>query len=154
MRPIHKGVRKFGHTSFAILLWILLSRNTMFSFGQSRNPMKLVFDHHTITIKPHNIQIRSSIAPRCKITKARGNLPLVAQFRVLCRPGLLTVQHSLLSLFPFPLFLFFLPHFSSHFFFPFLFFPPFLSFFFSLFSFPFLPFSFPFLPFLILPPTN
>ena len=102
----------------------------MFIFGQSRNPMKLVFDHHTITNKPHNIQIRSSVAPRCKITKVRGNLPLVAQFRVLCRPGLLTVQHSLLSLFPFPLFLFFLPPFSSLFFFPFLFFPPFLSSFF------------------------
>ena len=59
-----------------------------------------------------------------------GNLPLVVQFRVLCRLGLLTAQHSFLFLFLFPLFLPFLLLFSFFFFFsfpPFLFsFPPFL----------------------------
>ena len=98
--------------------------------------MKLVFDHHTITNKPHNIQVRLEnrtkpvghyTTPRRKITRVGGNLPLVGQFRVLCRPSLLTVQYSFLFLFLFPLFL----PFSSFFFFsfpPFLFsFPPFLS---------------------------
>ena len=65
------------------------------------------------------------MAPRRKITKVGGNLPLVAQFRVLRRPSLLTTRHSFLFLFPFPLLLFF-----------FLFFLLFSS---------FLPFSFPFL---------
>ena len=134
-----------GTPPFAILLGILLSRNTMFYFGQSQNPMKLVFDHHTITNKPHNIQIRPKnrtkpvghyTAPRLKITRVGGNLPLVAQFRVLCIPGLLTAQRSFLSSF------FFLS--SSPFFFSFLLS---FSFLFLTFSFPFLPFSFPLLPF-------
>ena len=135
-----------GTPPFAILLGILPSQNTVFSLGQSRNPVKLVFDHHTITNKPHNIQIRSEnrtkpvghyTAPRHKITIVRGNLPLVAQFRVLCILGLLTARHSFLFFFHFffPLFLLFLLSFS------FLFLP---------FSSPFLPSSFPFL--LILPP--
>ena len=63
------------------------------------------------------------MAPRRKITRVGGNLPLVAQFRVLCRPGLLTTQHSFLFLFLFPLFLPFLLLFSSFIFFSF---PPFL----------------------------
>ena len=46
-----------GTPPFAILLGILLSQSTMFDFGQSQNLMKPVFDHHTITNKPHNIQI-------------------------------------------------------------------------------------------------
>ena len=69
--------------------------------------------------------------PRCKITRVGGNLPLVAQFWVFCRSGLLITQHSFLFLFLFPLFLPFLLLFSS--------------FLFLSFSFPFLPFSFPFL---------
>ena len=121
-----------GTPSFAILLEILLSRNTMFGFGQSQNPMKLVFDHHKITNKPHNIQICSKnrmkpighyTAPRRKITKVGGNLPLVTQFPVLCRPGLLIAQHSFLFLLLFPLFLPILLLFSSFLFFSF---PPFL----------------------------
>ena len=88
------------------------------------------------------------MAPRRKITEVGGNLPLVAQFRVLCRPILLTARHSFLFFFPFPLFFFFLPHFSSLFFFPFLFFPQFSLFLSSLSLFPsslslFLLFSFP-----------
>ena len=94
--------------------------------------MKLVLDDYTITNKPHNIQIRPKnrtkpvghhTAPRRKITRVGGNLPLVAQFRVLHRPGLLTARHSFLFLFPFPLFLLFFPLFSSFLFFSF---PPFL----------------------------
>ena len=101
---------------FAILLGIFLSRKTMFNFGHSQNSMKPVFDHHTITNKPHNIQIRPEnrtkpvghyTTPRRKITRVGGNLPLVEQFWVLPHPGLLTVRHSFLFLFPFPLFLFF-----------------------------------------------
>ena len=68
------------------------------------------------------------MAPRRKITRIGGNLPLVAQFRFLCCPGLLTMQHSFLFLFLFPLS--FPPISSSLFFFPFLFFSslsPFLS---------------------------
>ena len=38
------------------------------------------------------------MAPRRKITKVGGNLLLVAQFRVLCRLGLLTMRHSFLFL--------------------------------------------------------
>ena len=72
-----------------------------------------------------------------KITGVGGNLPPVAQFRVLCHPDMLIARRSFLFLFPFPLFLFFLPHFSSLFLFPFIFFPPFL-FSFSLFLFSFL----------------
>ena len=143
MRPIHKCVRKFGHTpvchsarDFAILEHSVQSRTVP-------KPIKLVFDHHKITNKPHNIQIRLEnrtkpvshyTTPRRKITSVGGNLPLVAQFRVLCSPGLLTAQHSFLFLFIFPLFL--------PFFFPFLLsflisFPPFLlSFLPFLFSFP------------------
>ena len=108
----------------------------MFSLGQFQNPVKLVFDHHTITNKPHNIQIRPKnrtkpvghyTAPRRKITSVGGNLPLVAQFRVLCRSGLLTAQHSFLFLFLFPLFLPF-PLLFSSFLSPFLSsLPPFLS---------------------------
>ena len=110
----------------------------MFNFGQSQNPMKPVFDHHTITNEPHNIQIRPKnrtklvghyTAPRRKITRVGGNLPLVAQFRVLCRSSLLTTQHFFLFLFLFPLFLPFLLLFSSFLFFSF---PPFIL------SFPFL----------------
>ena len=75
------------------------------------------------------------MAPKRKITKVGGNLPLVAQFRVLCCLGLLTMRHSFFSSF------FFL--YSSFFFSSFL-----LSF---LFSFP--PFLFSFTPFLFsLPP--
>ena len=114
-----------GTPPFVILLGILLSRNTMFYFEQSQNPMKPVFDHHTITNKPYNIQIHPEnrtklaghyTAPRRKITRVGGNLPLVAQFRVFCRLGLLTTQHSFHFLFLFPLF-------SSFLFFSF---PPFL----------------------------
>ena len=133
----------------------------MFGLGHFRNPVKLVFDHHTITNKPHNIQILPKnwtkpvghfTAPRRKITSVGGNLPLVAQFRVLCRPGLLTAQHSFLFLFLFPLFLPFLLLFSS-FLSPFLSsLPPFLSslslFLSSCFSFP------PFLFSLLLPRTD
>ena len=117
-----------GTPLFAILLGILLSRNTMLCFKQSQNLMKPVFDHHTITNKQHNIQIRPEnqtkpvghyMAPKRKITRVGGNLPLVAQFQVLLRLGVLTARHSLLFLFPFPLFLFF---FSSLFFCHFLFF--------------------------------
>ena len=142
-----------GTPPFAILLGILLSRNIMFCFGQSQNPMKLVFDHHTITNKPHNIQIRPKnrmkpighyTAPRHKITRVGGNLPFVAQFRVLCHPGLLTAQHCFLFLLLFPLFLPFLLLFSSFIFF---YFPPFLL------SFP--PFLIFFPPFLFsLPPSS
>ena len=150
-----------GRPSFAIMLRILLSRNTMFGFGQSQNPMTPIFDHHTITNEPHNKQICPEnmtkpvghyTAPRRKITRVGGNLPLVAQFRVLRRPGLLTVRHSFLFPFPFPFFLFF---FSSIFFFPFLFFSslsPFLSSLYLLLSslslFPSSPFS------LLLPPRT
>ena len=78
-------------------------------------------------------------APRRKITRVGENLPLVAQFRVLCRPGLLTAQHFFLFLFLFLLFLLFLLLFYSLL-------SPFLS---SLSHFlsslPFLPFSSPFL---------
>ena len=135
-----------GKPPFAILLGILLSRNTMLCFGQSQYPMNPVFDHHTITNKPHNIQICPKnrtkpighyTAPGRKITRVGGNLPLVAQFRVLCSMGLLTARHSFL-------FFFFL---SSSF--------SFSSFLLS-FSFLFLPFSYPFLlssfPFLLLLP--
>ena len=144
------GAGIFGHTPFAILLGIFPSQNTVFDLGQSRNLVKLVFNNHTIQNKPHNIQIRPKnrtkpvghyTAPRRKITRVGGNLPLVAQFRVLRHPGLLTARHSLLFLFLFPLFLFFFLLFSSFHFFSF---PPFLL---SippfLFSFP--PFLFPFL---------
>ena len=122
----------WAHPRLPFCSGFLLSRNTMFYFGQSQNPMKPVFDHHAITNKPHNIQIRSKnrtkpvghyTAPRRKITRVGGNLPLVAQFRVLCRPGLLTAQHSFIFFFLFPLFLPFLLLFSSFFFFSF---PPFL----------------------------
>ena len=84
--------------------------------------MKPIFDHHTITNKPHKIQIRLEnrmkpvghyTALRHKIIRVGGNLPLVAQFRVLCRPGLLTTQHFFLFLFLFPLCLPFLLLFSS-----------------------------------------
>ena len=115
--------------------------------------MKLFFDHHTITNKPHNIQIRLEnrtkhvghyTALRRKITKVGGNLPLVVHFRVLCSLCPLTVSHSFLFLFLLPLFLFFLLLFSSFLFFSF---PPFL------FSFPSFLFSFP--PFLFsLPPPS
>ena len=113
-----------GTPPFAILLGILPSQNTMFDLGQSQNPVKLVFDHHTIPNKPHHNQIRPEnrtklvghyMAPRRKITRVGGNLPLVGQFRVLCRPGLLTAQHSFLFLFLFPLFLPFPLLFSSFF---------------------------------------
>ena len=133
----------FGTPPFAILLGILLSRNTIFSFGQSQNPMKPVFDHHTITNKP---QIRPEnrtkpvghyTAPRHKITRVGGNLPLIAQFRVLCSLGLLTVLHFFLFLFLFLLFLLFLLSFS------FLCLP---------FSSPFLPSYFPFLLILLAAP--
>ena len=136
-------ISHLGTHSFAILLGILLSRNIIFCFGQSQNPMKLVFDHHTITNKPHNIQIRLEnrmklvghyTAPELKITRLGGNLPLVAQFRVLFRSGLLIAQHSFLFLFLFPLFLPFLLLFSSFLIF---YFPPFLL------SFPPFLFSFP-----------
>ena len=122
MQPIHKGVRKFRHTPVCHSARDFAFLNTMFGFGQSKNPMKLVFDHHTITNKPHNIQIHAKnqtklvghyTAPRRKIIKVGGNLPLIAQFRVLCCPGLRTAQHSFLFLFPFPLFLPFLILFSS-----------------------------------------
>ena len=98
--------------------------------------MKQVLDHHTIINKPHNIQIRLEnrtkpvghyTAPRRKITKVGGNLPLVVQFRVLCRLSLLTAQHSFLFLFLFPIFLPFLLLFSSFLFFSFPPFSPFLS---------------------------
>ena len=123
-----------GTPPFSILLGIFLSQSTMFGFEQSQNPMKLVFDHHTITNKPHNIQIRPEnrtkplghyTAPRRKITKVGENLSLVAQFRVLYSLGLLTARHSFLFLFLFffPLFLIFLLLFSSFLFFSF---PPFL----------------------------
>ena len=106
-----------GTPPFAIILGILPSQNTVFGLVQFRNPVKLVFDHHTITNKPHNIQIHPEnrtkpvghyMASRRKITSAGGNLPLVAQFRVLCSLGLLTAEHSFLFLFlchacmPFP----------------------------------------------------
>ena len=111
----------------------------MFGLRQFQNPVKLVFHHHTITNKPHNIKIHLKnltkpvghyTAPRRKITSIGGNLPLVAQFRVLCRPGLLTAQHSFLFLFLFPLFLPFLLSFLLSF-------PPFLL------SYPPFLFSFP-----------
>ena len=150
-----------GAPPLAILLGILPSQNIVFGLGQSRNPVKLVFNHHTITNKPHNktIGLKNRMklvghytAPRRKITSVGGNLPLVAQFWVLCRPGLLTVQHSFLFLFLFPLFHPFLLLFSS-FLSPFLSsLPPFLSslslFLSSSFSFP------PFLFSLLLPQTD
>ena len=83
------------------------------------------------------------MAPRHKITRVGGNLHLVAQFRVLCCPGLLTAQHYFLFLFLFPLFLSFLLLFSSFLFFSF---SPFLL------SFP--PFLFSFPPFLFLFPSS
>ena len=79
------------------------------------------------------------MAPRRKITRVGGNLPLVAQFRVLRLPGLLIARHSFLFLFPFPLFLF------ISFLLFFLLFYSFIFYSFLPFSFPFLPFSFPFL---------
>ena len=139
--------RNLGTPPFAILLGILLSRNTMFCFGQSQNPMKSVFDHHTITNKPHNLQIRPKnrtkpvghyTAPKRKIIRVGGNPPLTAQFRVLCNLGLLTARHSFLFLF---LFFSSLPPFS------------FLCSSFLFFSFP--PFLFSFPPFLFsLPPPS
>ena len=141
------GIWAYPHLPFCSGFCCL--QNKVLGLGQSRNPMKPVFDYHTITNKPHNIQICPEnrtkplghyTAPKRKITRVGENLPLVAQFRVLCRLGLLTAQHSFLFLFLFPLFL---PFFFSSFLlsFPFLFLP---------FSSPFLPFSFPFL--LLLPP--
>ena len=134
-------VEILGTPPFVILLGILPSQNTMFGLRQSRNPLKLVFDHHTITNKPHNIQIHPGnrtkpvghcTVPRSKITRVGGNLPLIAQFQVIFRPSLLTAQHSFLFLFLFPLFLLFLLLFPSFFllsFPPFLLsFPPFLFF--------------------------
>ena len=142
-----------GTPPFAILLGIFPSQNTVFGLGQSRNPLKLVFDHHTITNKSHNIQILSenrtklvghyTAAPRRKITRVGGNLPLVVQFWVLCRLGLLTARHSFLFLFPFPLFLFLFLSFLLSF-----------SFLFLTFSSSFLPFSFPFLLLLLATPTD
>ena len=101
----------------------------MFDFGQSQNLMKSVFDHHKQTTKHTNSfgnrtkPIDHYTALRRKITRVGGNLPIRAQFRVLCRSGLLTAQHSFLFLFLFPLFIPFLFLFSSFLFFSF---PPFL----------------------------
>ena len=53
------------------------------------------------------------MATRRKITRIGGNLRLVAQFLVLFRSILLTVKHSFLFLFLFPLFLPFILLFSS-----------------------------------------
>ena len=117
------------------MLGILPSQNIVSGLRQSRNPVKLVFDHHTITHKLNNIQIRSKnrtkhvghyTAPRRKITRVGGNLPLVAQFRVLYRPGLLTAQHSFLFLFFFFFFLFSYPFLFSFLISFLLSFPPFL----------------------------
>ena len=145
--------RNLGTPPFSFLLGIFQSQNTVLGLGQSQNLVKLAFDHHSITKKPHKIQIRPEnrtkpvghdTALRCKITRVGGNLPLVVQFRVLFCRGLLTAQHSFLFLFLFPLFPPFFLLFSS---FLFLHFPPFLL------SFPSFLFSFP--PFLFsLPPPS
>ena len=112
----------WAHPHLPFCSGFLPSQNTVFGLGQSRNPIILVFDHHIITNRPHNIQIRPEnrtkpvghyTAPRRKITSVGGNLPLVAQFQVLCRPSLLSEQHSFLFLFLFPLFLPFPLLFSS-----------------------------------------
>ena len=118
----------WAHPRLPFCSGFLPPQNIVFGLGQSRNPVKLVFDHHTIRNKPHNIQISPEnrtrpvghyTTSRRKITSVGGNLPLVAQFRVLFRPGLLTAEHSFLFLFLSPLFLPFLLSFLLSF-------PPFL----------------------------
>ena len=128
-------MRKFGHTpvchsarDFAIPEHNVLPRTVPKPHETGLLPShnhKQTTEH---AIHPENQTklVGHYTAPRRKITKLRENLPLVEHFRILCRPGLLTAQHSFLFLF-----LFFL--FSSPFFFSFLLsfllsFPPFLFF--------------------------
>ena len=122
MRPIHKGVRKFGHIPVfhSTRGFVVPKHHVRFWTVPKPHETSLCRSHnhkqttqHTNSSGNRTKPVGHYMAPRRKITRVGGNLPLIAQFRVFCHLGLLTARCSFLFLFLFPLFFIFLLLFPS-----------------------------------------